>query len=147
MKILIDADGCPVVDIAVKIAKQRNVECIILCDTSHVFDFNGVEVITVPRGADSVDFKIVNMISENDIIITQDYALAAMCLAKKGFPINQDGMEYTENNIDGLLFSRHLSREVRMAGGRTKGAKKRIREQDNEFSKKLEEMITNIFEK
>lgn len=147
MKILIDADGCPVVDIAVKIAKQRNVECIILCDTSHVFDFNGVEVITVPRGADSVDFKIVNMISENDIIITQDYALAAMCLAKKGFPINQDGMEYTENNIDGLLFSRHLSREVRMAGGRTKGAKKRTKDQDKAFSEKLEEMITNIFEK
>ena len=141
MKILIDADGCPVVNIAVKIAKERNIECIILCDTSHIFDIDDVEVITVPRGADSVDFKIVNMINENDVIVTQDYGLAAMCLAKKGIVINQDGMEYTEKNIDGLLFSRHISREVRMAGGRTKGTKKRTKEQDKEFSKKLEKII------
>lgn len=141
MKILIDADGCPVVDIAVKISKERNIECIILCDTSHIFDIDDVEVITVPRGADSVDFKIVNMINENDVIVTQDYGLAAMCLAKKGIVINQDGMEYTEKNIDGLLFSRHISREVRMAGGRTKGAKKRTKEQDKEFSEKLDKII------
>lgn len=141
MKILIDADGCPVVDIAVKIAKENNIECIILCDTSHVFDFENVEVIIVPRGADSVDFKIVNMINENDIIITQDYGLAAMCLAKKGIPINQDGMEYNEKNIDSLLFSRHIAKEVRMAGGRMRGMKKRTKGQDKEFERVLQRMI------
>ena len=141
MKILIDADGCPVVDIAVKISKENNIECSILCDTSHVFAFDNVEVITVPRGADSVDFKIVNMINENDIIITQDYGLAAMCLAKKGIPISQDGMEYNEKNIDGLLFSRHVAKELRMAGGRFKGMKKRTKEQDKEFEMTLERII------
>ena len=144
MKILVDADGCPVVDIAVEIAKKMQVECIILCDTSHVFNFDDVEIITVPRGADSVDFKIVNMVNENDIVITQDYGLAAMCLAKKGIPINQDGMEYNEFNIDSLLLSRHTSREIRMAGGRTKGAKKRIKAQNEAFEKALEDMIQRI---
>lgn len=144
MKILIDADGCPVVDIAVKIAKENNIECIILCDTSHVFEIENVEVITVPRGADSVDFKIVNMIDGNDIIITQDYGLAAMCLAKKGIPINQDGMEYNEKNIDSLLFSRYIAKEVRMAGGRLKGMKKRTKEQDTTFKEVLEKIIKKI---
>lgn len=141
MKILIDADGCPVVNIAVNIAKEKSVECIILCDTSHVFNIDDVQIITVPRGADSVDFKIVNIINKDDIVITQDYGLAAMCLSKKARTINQDGMEYDEKNIDGLLFSRHISREIRMAGGRTKGMKKRTKEQDKKFSEMLERII------
>ena len=45
MKILIDADGCPVVDITVRIAKARKIECLILCDTSHVFEKDGATTL------------------------------------------------------------------------------------------------------
>ena len=82
MKILIDADGCPVVDSAVSISNKHNIECIILCDTSHIINKQGAKTITVSKGADSVDFALVNMVSPGDIVITQDYGLAAMCLAK-----------------------------------------------------------------
>ncbi len=61
MRILIDADGCPVVDIAVKVAKLKRIECIIICDTSHFFEKDGAETITVSKGADSVDLVLVNM--------------------------------------------------------------------------------------
>ena len=83
MRILIDADGCPVVDIAVQTAKENCIECIILCDTSHVFEKEGAATVTVSKGADSVDFALVNMIQPGDIVVTQDYGLAAMCLARK----------------------------------------------------------------
>lgn len=81
MKIYIDADGCPVVDITVRLAKKYHVGCVILCDTCHRIECEGAETIVVEKGADSVDFRLVNMLSAGDIAVTQDYGLAAMCLA------------------------------------------------------------------
>ena len=141
MKILIDADACPVTDIAVKIAKEYSIECIILCDTAHFIVRDGASTVTVEKGADSVDFRLVNMVENGDIAVTQDYGLAAMCLAKKAVPINQNGMIFTDNNIEKLLYTRFVSKKIRMAGGRTKGPKKRTKEQDIEFEKNLRMLI------
>lgn len=141
MRILIDADGCPVVDITVLAAKENNIECIILCDTSHVFEKEGARTITVSKGADSVDFALVNMIEPGDIVITQDYGLAAMCLAKKAVTVSQDGRIYDDSNINSLLSARHYSKKIRSAGGRTKGPSKRTSEQDKRFEHTLVSLI------
>lgn len=82
MRIFIDADGCPVTESAINFAKQHNIECYVVCDTSHEFSFNYASVITVSKGKDSADYKIVNLISPGDIVVTQDYGLAAMCLQR-----------------------------------------------------------------
>lgn len=141
MKILIDGDGCPVIDITIKIAKENNLECVLITDTAHNFDKYDVEIITVSKGADSVDFKLVNMLNKGDIVITQDYGLAAMCLAKQAIAINQNGLVYDKDNIDSLLFTRYLSKKIRMAGGRTKGPSKRESANDEIFIKKLKEIL------
>lgn len=141
MKILIDADGCPVVGITVSIAKQSNIECVILCDTSHVFEKEGAKTITVSKGADSVDFTLVNMIAKGDIVVTQDYGLAAMCLARRAIPISQDGMLYSDDNIGALLSARHTAKKIRNAGGRLKGNSKRTVEQDKAFEVTLRRII------
>ena len=73
MRILIDADGCPVVNLAIRIAKGHEIPCFILCDTSHFFERDGATTITVSKGPDSVDFVIANMVKAGDIVITQDY--------------------------------------------------------------------------
>ena len=137
MKILIDADGCPVVDIAVRMAKENHIQCIILCDTSHVFEKDGAATMTFSKGADSVDFALVNRVSSGDIVITQDYGLAAMCLSKNALIINQDGLEYTADNIDAMLLARHTAKKIRQSGGRLKGPKKRSSVQDEDFKKTL----------
>ena len=137
MKILIDADGCPVVDITVRIAKEHNIECYILCDTSHVFEKKGATTLTFSKGADSVDFALVNRVSTGDIVITQDYGLAAMCMSKKAVVVNQDGMEYTDGNIDALLLARHTAKKIRNSGGRLKGPSKRASSQDEQFKSAL----------
>lgn len=142
MRILIDADGCPVVDIAVKIAKENGVECLILCDTAHLFAREGAATIIVSKGTDSVDFAIIKLVDSGDIVITQDYGLAAMCLARKAFAINQDGLVYDNSNIDELLLSRYTAKKIRNAGGRLKGNAKRIMAQDIAFEKKLRQLIT-----
>lgn len=141
MKVFIDADGCPVVDEAVTLCKKFNTDCIIICDTAHVFNKDGASTIVVEKGADSVDFKLVNMLSKGDIAVTQDYGLAAMCLARGAVPINQNGLIYNEKNIDELLFSRFVSKKIRRAGGRLKGPSKRTPEQDERFIRTLEMLL------
>ena len=138
MKLLIDADACPVVDLALEIAKKNNVsECILLCDTAHHMERDSARTIVVSKGADSADFALVNLVETGDIVVTQDYGLAAMCLAKKAYVLNQNGLIFSENNIDMLLAQRHVSKKIRMAGGRTKGPSKRTKEQDEAFAKSL----------
>ena len=141
MTVFIDADGCPVVDLTIKISRQAGVDCVIVCDTSHVFERVGTRTITVSKGADSADFMLVNMIQRGDIVITQDYGLAAMCLARGTIPVSQDGMIYSDNNIDALLLQRHTAKKIRMSGGRLKGPSKRTPEQDKEFEKILKGLL------
>ena len=141
MKLLIDADGCPVVNDAVGLARKYNIECLILCDTAHEFRKEGAATITVSKGADSVDFALVNLVQKGDVVVTQDYGLAAMCLARGAVPLNQDGMVYTNNNIDALLYQRHAAQKIRRGGGRLKGPPKRGAEQNRAFERALEEML------
>lgn len=141
MKILIDADGCPVVDITVRLSKKYALPCLILCDTSHEFHRDGAATIVFDQGADSVDYALVNQISPGDIVITQDYGLASMCLARKAVVLHQDGWAYTPDNIDALLLIRHDSRKFRAGGGRTKGLKKRTQAQNDAFEAALEERL------
>lgn len=141
MRVFIDADGCPVVDITIKLSEQAGVDCVLICDTSHVFNKAGATTITVPKGNDSVDFKLVNMVSKGDIVITQDYGLAAMCMARGAVPVSQDGMIYCDDNIESLLMQRHTAKKIRLAGGRLKGPAKRTQEQNKAFEAALKELL------
>jgi uncharacterized protein len=133
MKILIDADGCPVVDIALACARKQGLRVLLICDTAHFFEREGAQTITVSKGADSADFRLVNMVDAGDLVITQDYGLAAMALAKRAVVLSQNGMRYTADNIDALLLQRHTARKIHMGGGRLKGPPKRAKEQDETF--------------
>ena len=141
MKVLIDADACPVVDIAVSICKECSVECILLCDTAHIIQRSGAETLIFDKGADSVDFALVKRVDKGDTVVTQDYGLASMCLARGARVIHQDGWEYTEYNIDALLFQRHAAKQYRAAGGRIKGPSKRKENQNQDFSKAFRKIL------
>lgn len=141
MKIYIDADGCPVVKNTLKIADRFCVSCVIICDTAHRIEHEGAETIVVSQGADSVDFRLVNLINKGDIVITQDYGLAAMCLGKNAIVLHQDGKRYTEENISGLLEFRAISKKIRRSGGRTKGLPKRTVQQDLDFERVLAQLL------
>ncbi len=142
MRIFIDADGCPVVDITVRLAKKYGIGCAIICDTAHSTQRDGADTIIVDKGADSADFRLVNLVCAGDIAVTQDYGLAAMCLGKRAIVLNQDGRQYTEDNISGLLEFRAVSAKIRRSGGRTKGLSKRTPQQDRDFERALAERIT-----
>ena len=142
--ILIDADGCPVVDLTVRIARAHGVPVKILCDTAHRIEREDAETLVFDKGADSVDFALVNRVQPGDIVITQDYGLASMCLARRAGVLNQNGLEYTARNIDGLLARRHENKKLLRAGKHPKGPAKRTREQDKVFARTLEAMLEGI---
>lgn len=143
MKILVDADACPVVRIVEKIAKQYQIMCILLCDTNHILESDYSEVRTISAGADAVDFALVNLCQKGDLVVTQDYGVAAMALGKGARCIHQSGKWYTDDNIDQMLMERHLSKKARMASKKNhlKGPAKRTEEDDRHFEESLIRLI------
>ena len=134
MKIFVDADACPVVDIVEDIATKYNISVTLLCDTNHVLTSDYSEVIVVGAGADAVDYKLISICHRGDIVVTQDYGVAAMALGKGAFAIHQSGKWYTNENIDQMLMERHLNKKARRASSRNhiKGPRKRTEEESFE---------------
>lgn len=141
MKIYIDADGSPVVNIAVKIAKKYTLEIIIVKNFAHQIHEPYAEVVSVDISRDSADFYIVNRVEKGDIVVTQDYGLAALCLSKEAIPINQNGLVFTQDNIDGMLNRRHLHQQLRKQNKRHGNVKKRNPEADLSFERNLRKLI------
>lgn len=141
MKVLIDGDACPVVEIAVTLCREYGASCLLLCDTAHATERAGAQTLIFDKGSDSVDFALVNRVEPGDLVITQDYGLASMCLARQARVLHQDGWEYTEYNIQALLFQRSESRKYRASGGRTKGPAKRTAAQDSAFRDALRRLL------
>jgi len=133
MQILVDADACPVKEIIVRIAKDKKIPVTMLIDTSHQINDGYSRVVIVDKANDSVDFALMSLLTRDDVVITQDYGLVAMVLGKGAKAINQNGLIYTNNNIDRLLMERHVSAKIRRNGGRTKGFAKRTKEDNDRF--------------
>ncbi len=143
---MVDADACPVKSIIVKCAKKYKLPVIMLIDTCHELNDGYSKVIVVDKARDSVDIALVNLVSKGDIVVTQDYGVAAMALGKRAKAINQNGMIYNDNNIDRLLFERHLGQKVRRAGGRTVNAGKRTRADNESFEKAFDKLVVEALE-
>lgn len=146
MRIYVDADACPVIPIVEQVAEKNNIAVTLLCDTNHVLDSDYSEVKIIGAGADAVDFALINLCGKNDIVVTQDYGVAAMALGKGAYAIHQSGKWYTDENIDQMLMERHLSKKARRASGKNhlKGPKKRTEEDDVRFKRSFEKLVMTI---
>lgn len=144
MKIVVDADACPVKEIVLKTAQKYDIKVIMVTDTSHIMYDMPCEVKTVDKGRDSADIAIANMVFKGDISVTQDYGLACMLLAKGSHVVNQNGFLYTNENIDSLLMRRHISAKQRRSGKKTGHTSARTPEDDKRFAECLEKLISSL---
>ncbi|SDK82289.1 YaiI/YqxD family protein [Natronincola ferrireducens] len=147
MKILVDADGCPVKGIIVRIAKQYNIEVVMIKNICHELHDDYAKIITVDQGKDVADIVLINNAKEGDVVVTQDYGVAAMALAKKAVVINQNGWCYTESNIDELLMKRHIGQEMRRKHKKYTKTPKRKKEDNLEFENKFKELVEALLKK
>ena len=143
MQIFVDADACPVVDIVEAIAEKYNIPTTLLCDTNHVLYSDYSEVIVVGTGADAVDYKLISICHKGDIVVSQDYGVAAMALGKGAYAIHQSGKWYTDENIDRMLMERHLNKKARRGSAKNliKGPRKRTNEDDERFAQSFEKLV------
>jgi len=143
MQILVDADACPVTHIVEQAAEKNNIPVMLLCDTNHVLQSDYSEVRIIGAGADAVDFALVSLCQKGDIVVTQDYGVAAMILGKGAYGIHQSGKWYTNDNIDQMLMERHMAKKARRTSKKhhLKGPQKRTEEDDLRFAKSLEQLI------
>lgn len=146
MRILVDADACPVVKIIEQTAKKHGTEVILFCDTNHVLYSEYSAVRTIGAGADAVDFALTAECKKGDIVVTQDYGVAVMILMKGAYGLHQSGMRYTNDNIDRLLAERYMAKKARMSKAKhhMKGPKKRTEEDDLRFRAELEALFSEI---
>ncbi len=143
MRILVDADACPVKSEILRVAKEHSIETHMFFDNSHSYEDGYSTVYILDKGADSVDYFLINKVQEGDIIVTQDYGVASMGLSKKAFVLNQNGLIYTDDNILTLLSRRALNQKIRKHS-RVKGPKKRTKQDNAKFENSLRKIINNI---
>lgn len=147
MRILVDADACPVVDIAIRIAKENGIEIILYYDDSHITTKDYAKIIVVSKGPDAVDFALINDLKANDLVITQDYGVASMALAKNAYAINQNGLVYNDNNIEQLLMTRSIIKKaIKSSKSHIKGPKKRTLDDDKKFEFELNKLIGEVYD-
>lgn len=144
MRVIVDADACPGKEMIEKAAKENGIEVIMFCDVNHILTSDYSKIVYADSGYQSVDMKIVNALQKDDIVITQDFGVAAMVLPKKAYAINPKGYIYTNDNIERLLFERHISQKIRKGGGKTSNAKKRNYEDDIRLYNSLVSIMKQI---
>lgn len=141
MKILVDADACPVKNIIEEVAGQFSLEVIMVSNINHLIESQYASVVVVDGASQSADIAIINLARPGDVVVTQDYGLASMVMAKGTRALTPGGKIYTDENIDRLLLSRFLNQKARRAGERIKGPRKRAGQDDRKFATSLQQII------
>lgn len=141
MKILIDADACPkkVLQICMELGAEYTVQVWTVASFNHniISDHHFV----VGDNDQETDIKVLNLTEPGDVIVTQDWGLAAMALGKKARCISPAGREFSNENIDFLLEERDMKAKLRRSGGRTKGPNKRTVHEDVRFQERLTRIL------
>lgn len=143
MEIYVDADACPVTGIVEKIAQKYDIPVNLFCDTNRVLKSDYSKVFIIGAGADAVDIAVINHCEKGDVVVTQDYGVAALALGKGAKAIHQSGRIFTNDNIDALLMQRYMSKKERMSNSKhhIKGPKKRTNEDDKNFEREFEKLL------
>ena len=149
MKIIVDADACPVKEIIFSVARELQIPVILVSSIAHSMPEEDIaEIRWVDKNPQAADIEIINLSQYQDIIVTGDYGLAALVLGKGSRAISFRGIIYQEKKMDSMLESRYLSRKIRESGGRTKGPKPFVQKDAELFEKSLRHLIElNITEK
>lgn len=141
MEILLDADASPVLHIVEELARSYELKLVIVKNYNHNLKSSYAEIVTVDNMKEAADLYIMNRAGLGDIVVTQDYGLAAMVLGKGARVLNQYGLVIDNTNIDVLLEKRHLNKELRTRHRVYTKFKKRTSSNDRDFYLSLDKII------
>jgi hypothetical protein len=95
-----------------------------------------LHLVTGPE-AEATDLAVANRARRGDVVVTQDWGLAALVLGRGCRAISPTGRVYRPDTIDLLLEERHLKAKFRRGGGRTRGPRARTTEDEARFERAL----------
>lgn len=138
---MVDADACPknVLEICMSLGRKYAIEVWTVANFHH--NISSDNHVLVGGDSQEADIKLANLTNANDIVVTQDWGLAAIILGKRAFCLSPGGKEFREETIDFLLEEREAKAKVRRGGGRTKGPSKRTGDDDRRFAAALERLL------
>lgn len=143
MQILVDADACPhqIQKIILELTESLKHKCLFISTYAHFNSQDNKKFLYVDSSFQAVDMVIANRVAVGDVVVTQDYGLAALVLAKGGKAISTRGLIYSSHNIDQLLEQRHLMAKVRKSGGRYSGPAKINQEDLERFRRNFSDLL------
>ena len=124
MKVFIDGDAFPnlLKPIILRAIEKQKLDTIVIANKKiNIGVSKYINYIIVDLGADEADNKIVEMLNQNDLVITADIPLADRTIDKNAHAIDHRGSMYTKDNIKQFLAIRNLMQEIRDSGEITKG--------------------------
>ena len=124
MKLFIDGDAFPnlLKPIILRAIEKQKLDTIVIANKKiNIGVSKYINYIIVDQGADEADNKIVEMLNQNDLVITADIPLADRTIDKNAHAIDHRGSMYTKDNIKQFLAIRNLMQEIRDSGEITKG--------------------------
>ena len=144
MKLIVDADACPksVLQICMKVARGYSIQVWTVASFNH--NIVSEHHVVVGNSSQEADIRVMNLAQAGDVAVTQDWGLAAMLLGKGVHCLSPAGREFDPAKIEFLLEEREAKAKFRRGGGRTKGPKKRVTEDDQKFEACLQNILSLI---
>jgi uncharacterized protein YaiI (UPF0178 family) len=145
-KVWVDADACPRRVMAILKELQESIGFELMTVSSFNHHHLGVNHLVVGDEDQATDLAIINRVTPGNIVITQDWGLAAMVLGKRAEAISPTGYIFSERSMDFMLEERHLKASLRRSGNRTKGPAARTDEDDRRFRKAVCQVLSDRHE-
>lgn len=142
MQVLVDADACPVLELIRRICAKAGVKVVTVSSFRH--DIGGPDHIMVGPESQAADMAIINRTARGDVVVTQDWGLAALALAKGAHALSPWGHRFREDEMEGRLAQRAMNARLRRGGVRMPGPKRRTVEDDRAFADSLERILVEI---
>ena len=148
VKIVVDADACPVKAEIISVAERFGVDVLIVASYDHRMPPSDgrVTVVQVDRSDQSVDLYIANRIGRGDVLVTQDFGLATIGLSKGAIALSNRGQEYRDETIGFLLERRHELAKQRRGGKYSKGPRPFTEEDKTFFLQSLTKVLIRLQE-
>jgi len=124
VRILVDADACPVKDEIYKVAWRRAVPVTIVSNSHfRIPQHPLVGRVVVSDGFDAADDWIAEAADAQAVVITADILLADRCLKAGASVLSPTGKPFTTASIGGAIATRAIMADLRAGGDQLGGPK------------------------
>lgn len=145
VRILVDADACPVKDEVCKVAWRRGVPVKVVSNMAlRVPDHPLVERVVVSDAFDAADDWIAESADERTVVITGDILLADRCLKKGATVIGHNGKPFTAASIGGAIATRAIMADLRAGGDVVGGPAPFVKADRSRFLQALDEALVRL---